>query len=264
MGFVVWTGQWFGVCDRQLVPEQADSSDGENHFGKLGVVLDSSNAVRVPREVHQSCGSWPGDGEHGSLLSWVGFDALRRFKVLPFDAGCFSGLRREMLLEQDPGLDRDSYIPHWLLWTWAHVSDLVLLLLSATLLVHRHHHMLICFVCVCVNFRDCSKLLAFIHSRVGESKLRAVFKKYSKAERCAVALVSSPAKSPLLSSSASCSLEKSWKNISKTIQFVLDLSLIFWMCKNAFSCWEVLMNSCTRIVLVFYDIWNSWWYYYYM
>ncbi|KAL0837936.1 hypothetical protein Bca101_089826 [Brassica carinata] len=35
---------------------------------------------------------------------------------------------------------------------------------------------------------DCSKLLAFIHSRVGESKLRAVFKKYSKAERCAVAL----------------------------------------------------------------------------
>ncbi|XP_048608322.1 cyclin-B1-3 isoform X2 [Brassica napus] len=56
---------------------------------------------------------------------------------------------------------------------------------------------------------DCSKLLAFIHSRVGESKLRAVFKKYSKAERCAVALVSSPAKSPLLSSSASCSLEKS-------------------------------------------------------
>ncbi|CDY71908.1 BnaAnng39250D, partial [Brassica napus] len=53
----------------------------------------------------------------------------------------------------------------------------------------------------------CSKLLAFIHSRVGESKLRAVFKKYSKAERCAVALVSSPAKSPLLSSSASCSLE---------------------------------------------------------
>ncbi|WZY73928.1 hypothetical protein YC2023_006168 [Brassica napus] len=56
---------------------------------------------------------------------------------------------------------------------------------------------------------ECSKLLAFIHSRVGESKLRAVFKKYSKAERCAVALVSSPAKSPLLSSSASCSLEKS-------------------------------------------------------
>ncbi|ESQ48893.1 hypothetical protein EUTSA_v10020791mg [Eutrema salsugineum] len=43
---------------------------------------------------------------------------------------------------------------------------------------------------------DCAKLLAFIHSRVGESKLRAVFKKYSKPERCAVALVS-PAKSLL-------------------------------------------------------------------
>ncbi|KAG2318008.1 hypothetical protein Bca52824_021130 [Brassica carinata] len=48
---------------------------------------------------------------------------------------------------------------------------------------------------------DCSKLLAFIHSRVGESKLRAVFKKYSKAERCAVALVL-PAKSVLSSTPA--------------------------------------------------------------
>ncbi|XP_018462120.1 cyclin-B1-3 [Raphanus sativus] len=48
---------------------------------------------------------------------------------------------------------------------------------------------------------DCSKLLAYIHSRVGESKLRAVFKKYSKAERCAVALVS-PAKSVLSSTPA--------------------------------------------------------------
>ncbi|KAH0943900.1 hypothetical protein HID58_003537 [Brassica napus] len=63
---------------------------------------------------------------------------------------------------------------------------------------------------------DCSKLLAFIHSRVGESKLRAVFKKYSKAERCAVALVSSPAKSPLLSSSASCSLE----NVALSVSFL--------------------------------------------
>ncbi|KAJ0244153.1 Cyclin-B1-3 [Hirschfeldia incana] len=52
---------------------------------------------------------------------------------------------------------------------------------------------------------DCSKLLAFIHSRVGESKLQAVFKKYSKAERCGVALVS-PAKSVL--SSSACSLKK--------------------------------------------------------
>ncbi|KAF8046477.1 hypothetical protein N665_3662s0004 [Sinapis alba] len=52
---------------------------------------------------------------------------------------------------------------------------------------------------------DCSKLLAYIHSRVGESKLRAVFKKYSKAERCAVALIS-PAKSVLYSSA--CSLKK--------------------------------------------------------
>ncbi|CAH2080057.1 unnamed protein product [Thlaspi arvense] len=43
---------------------------------------------------------------------------------------------------------------------------------------------------------ECSKLLAFIHSRVGESKLQAVFNKYSKPERCAVALVS-PAKSLL-------------------------------------------------------------------
>ncbi|VVA92784.1 unnamed protein product [Arabis nemorensis] len=41
-----------------------------------------------------------------------------------------------------------------------------------------------------------SKLLAFIHSRAGESKLRAVLKKYSKPERSAVALVS-PAKSLL-------------------------------------------------------------------
>ncbi|KAJ4885798.1 Cyclin-B1-3 [Raphanus sativus] len=48
---------------------------------------------------------------------------------------------------------------------------------------------------------ECSKLLAFLHSRVGESKLRAVFKKYSKAERCAVALVS-PAKSVLSSTPA--------------------------------------------------------------
>ncbi|CAH2054043.1 unnamed protein product [Thlaspi arvense] len=45
---------------------------------------------------------------------------------------------------------------------------------------------------------ESSKLLALIHSRVGESKLRAVFKKYSKQERCAVALVS-PAKSILAS-----------------------------------------------------------------
>ncbi|KAG7580895.1 Cyclin C-terminal domain [Arabidopsis suecica] len=45
---------------------------------------------------------------------------------------------------------------------------------------------------------DCSKLLAFIHSKAGESKLRGVFKKYSKLGRGAVALIS-PAKS-LLSS----------------------------------------------------------------
>ncbi|CAN8259735.1 unnamed protein product [Cochlearia groenlandica] len=45
---------------------------------------------------------------------------------------------------------------------------------------------------------DCSKVLAFIHSRAGVSKLRAVIKKYSKPERCSVALVT-PAKS-LLSS----------------------------------------------------------------
>ncbi|XP_010423383.1 PREDICTED: cyclin-B1-2-like [Camelina sativa] len=37
---------------------------------------------------------------------------------------------------------------------------------------------------------DCSKLLAFLHSRCGESRLRAVYKKYSKAENGGVALVS--------------------------------------------------------------------------
>uniref|UniRef100_A0A1J3IBP5 Cyclin-B1-3 n=1 Tax=Noccaea caerulescens TaxID=107243 RepID=A0A1J3IBP5_NOCCA len=42
----------------------------------------------------------------------------------------------------------------------------------------------------------CAKRLASIHSRVGESKLRAVFKKYSKSERFAVALVT-PAESLL-------------------------------------------------------------------
>ncbi|ESQ40536.1 hypothetical protein EUTSA_v10013556mg [Eutrema salsugineum] len=45
---------------------------------------------------------------------------------------------------------------------------------------------------------DCSKLLAFHHSRCGESRLRAAYKKYSKIEKGSVALVS-PAKS-LLSS----------------------------------------------------------------
>ncbi|EOA30687.1 hypothetical protein CARUB_v10013824mg [Capsella rubella] len=43
---------------------------------------------------------------------------------------------------------------------------------------------------------DCSKLLAFVHSSVGESKLRGVFKKYSKLGRGAVALIS-PAKALL-------------------------------------------------------------------
>ncbi|CAH8356741.1 unnamed protein product [Eruca vesicaria subsp. sativa] len=52
------------------------------------------------------------------------------------------------------------------------------------------------------ELRECSKLLVYIHSRVGESKLRAVFKKYSKAERCAVA-------SAKKSSASSCSLEMS-------------------------------------------------------
>ncbi|AED90976.1 unnamed protein product [Arabidopsis thaliana] len=47
---------------------------------------------------------------------------------------------------------------------------------------------------------DCSKLLAFLHSRCGESRLRAVYKKYSKAENGGVAMVS-PAKS-LLSAAA--------------------------------------------------------------
>ncbi|XP_022553810.1 cyclin-B1-2 isoform X4 [Brassica napus] len=47
---------------------------------------------------------------------------------------------------------------------------------------------------------ECSKLLALHHSRCGESKLRAVYKKYSKIENGGVALVS-PAKS-LLSSAA--------------------------------------------------------------
>ncbi|CAA7051903.1 unnamed protein product [Microthlaspi erraticum] len=36
---------------------------------------------------------------------------------------------------------------------------------------------------------ECAKRLAFIHSRAGESKLGAVFKKYSKSERCAVAFI---------------------------------------------------------------------------
>lgn len=44
------------------------------------------------------------------------------------------------------------------------------------------------------SFRNCAKRLALIHSRVGESKLRAVFKKYSRSERFAVALVT-PAES---------------------------------------------------------------------
>ncbi|KFK38523.1 hypothetical protein AALP_AA3G124800 [Arabis alpina] len=39
---------------------------------------------------------------------------------------------------------------------------------------------------------ECAKLLAFIHSRAGESKLRAVVKKYTKPERSAVALLSPP------------------------------------------------------------------------
>ncbi|CAH2073904.1 unnamed protein product [Thlaspi arvense] len=43
---------------------------------------------------------------------------------------------------------------------------------------------------------DCSKLLAFHHSKCGESRLRAVYKKYSKVEKGGVALVS-PAKSLL-------------------------------------------------------------------
>ncbi|KAL0728543.1 hypothetical protein Bca4012_024636 [Brassica carinata] len=47
---------------------------------------------------------------------------------------------------------------------------------------------------------ECSKVLALHHSRCGESKLRAVYKKYSKIENGGVALVS-PAKS-LLSSAA--------------------------------------------------------------
>ncbi|KAL0672296.1 hypothetical protein Bca4012_000276 [Brassica carinata] len=47
---------------------------------------------------------------------------------------------------------------------------------------------------------ECSKLLALHHSRCGESRLRAVYKKYSKVENGGVALVS-PAKS-LLSAAA--------------------------------------------------------------
>ncbi|CAN6846966.1 unnamed protein product [Brassica oleracea] len=49
---------------------------------------------------------------------------------------------------------------------------------------------------------ECSKVLALHHSRCGESKLRAVYKKYSKIENGGVALVS-PAKS-LLSPAADC------------------------------------------------------------
>uniref|UniRef100_A0A0D3DGQ4 Uncharacterized protein n=1 Tax=Brassica oleracea var. oleracea TaxID=109376 RepID=A0A0D3DGQ4_BRAOL len=43
---------------------------------------------------------------------------------------------------------------------------------------------------------ECSKLLALHHSRCGESRLRVVYKKYSKVENGGVALVS-PAKSLL-------------------------------------------------------------------
>nr|VDD29501.1 unnamed protein product [Brassica oleracea] len=57
------------IHHKQLLPEQANSRDGEKHFGKSGVVLDSSNTICVPCEVHQSYQSRPGDGEHGSLLS---------------------------------------------------------------------------------------------------------------------------------------------------------------------------------------------------
>ncbi|KAJ4911684.1 Cyclin-B1-2 [Raphanus sativus] len=48
---------------------------------------------------------------------------------------------------------------------------------------------------------ECSKVLALHHSRCGESKLRAVYKKYSKIENGGVALVS-PAKSLLGSAAA--------------------------------------------------------------
>ena len=57
------------IHHKQLLPEQANSRDGEKPFGKSGVVLDSSNTICVPCEVHQSYQSRPGDGEHGSLLS---------------------------------------------------------------------------------------------------------------------------------------------------------------------------------------------------
>lgn len=39
------------------------------------------------------------------------------------------------------------------------------------------------------TFRECSKLLSSIHSGVGESKLVAVFEKYSKPKRCSVSLL---------------------------------------------------------------------------
>ena len=43
-------------------------------------------------------------------------------------------------------------------------------------------------------YRDCAELLVSLHSTAAESKLRAVYKKFSNEKRSAVALVS-PAKS---------------------------------------------------------------------
>lgn len=144
-GDMASSGQWFGVRHRLHVRREADSSDGENNLGKLGMVLDSSDTVHVPRKVHQICGSWPGDGEHGSLLRWVGFDRLRRFKLQPFFVGCFGSLHSEMLLERDTCLDWYTEVPHRLLWTPSHVSLVIYSSHSQAL-----NSALLTYLCVCI------------------------------------------------------------------------------------------------------------------
>lgn len=131
------------------------------------------------------------DGTHGLLLRRVGSDPVLHDQILPFHGCSFRSLCSPMHPAQEPSLDRNAQAPHWILWATAAVCMLYIYLPICVVELNKYSpNSLVSWTLIrfAVWCRDCAQILVNSHSAAPDSKLKAVYKKYSSLERGAVAL----------------------------------------------------------------------------
>ena len=136
------------------------------------------------------------DGMYGVFPCWTWYDALSYGSLaLPFFDCCFCCTCGSIHSSKDSFLDKHLEALHRLLWGATKVS---IWITKSNIWTYLNMQLgifltVLKWLLFIFGARDCAKNLVNLHATAPESKLRAVYKKFSSSDCCSVAL-RSPAK----------------------------------------------------------------------